>query len=89
MDINAERWPEMFLKFGPYAVLALFVIWVIPHTSKRLRDLPERAPSKSSHLRRPESNGGDTLLAWAGTPAPTIRTTFISSPRSWIRPTAW
>lgn len=44
MDINAELWPEMFLKFGPYAVLALFVIWVIPHTSKRLRDLPERAP---------------------------------------------
>lgn len=44
MDINAELWPEMFLKFGPYAVLALFVIWVIPHTSKGLRDLPERAP---------------------------------------------
>lgn len=44
MDINAEIWPELFLKFGPYAVLALFVIWVIPHTSRRLRDLPERAP---------------------------------------------
>lgn len=44
MAINAEMWPEMLLKFGPYAVLALFVLWVIPHTSKRLRDLPERAP---------------------------------------------
>lgn len=44
MDINAEMWPEMLLRFGPYAVLALFVLWVIPHTSKRLRDLPDRAP---------------------------------------------
>lgn len=44
MDINAEMWPEMLLKFGPYAVLVLFVLWVIPHTSKRLRDLPDKAP---------------------------------------------
>lgn len=44
MELNAEMWPELFLKFGPYAVLALFVLWVIPHTSKRLSGVTNNAP---------------------------------------------
>jgi len=37
MDINLEVWPELIFKFGPYAILALFVLWGAPRASKRMQ----------------------------------------------------
>lgn len=43
-DINLEVWPELIFKFGPYAILALFVLWVAPRASKRMQNLTKTAP---------------------------------------------
>jgi hypothetical protein len=44
MDLNIEAWPEIIFKFGPYAILALFVLWVTPRASKRMQDITKTAP---------------------------------------------
>lgn len=44
MDVNLEVWPELIFKFGPYAILALFVLWVAPRASKRMQALTKTAP---------------------------------------------
>lgn len=45
MDLNLQAWPALLLQFGPYAILALFLLWVIPRSWKRLQELPDTAPS--------------------------------------------
>lgn len=44
MDLNIEAWPELIFKFGPYAILILFVLWVVPRTSKNMKDISKTAP---------------------------------------------
>lgn len=44
MDIDISAWPELLFKFGPYAILALFILWVTPRASKRMQDLTKSAP---------------------------------------------
>lgn len=44
MDLNPQAWPELLLEFGPYAILALFILLVIPRSSKRLQQLTNAAP---------------------------------------------
>lgn len=43
-EINLEVWPELIFKFGPYAILALFVLWVAPRASKRMQNITRTAP---------------------------------------------
>jgi len=44
MDIDIAAWPELIFKFGPYAILALFVLWVTPRASKRMQNITKTAP---------------------------------------------
>lgn len=44
MEIDIASWPELIFRFGPYAILALFVLWVAPRASKRMSDLTKTAP---------------------------------------------
>lgn len=44
MDIDITTWPELIFKFGPYAILALFVLWVTPRASKRMQEITKTAP---------------------------------------------
>lgn len=44
MNIDIATWPELIFKFGPYAILALFVLWVTPRASKRMQDITKTAP---------------------------------------------
>lgn len=44
MDLNPQAWPELLLEFGPYAILALFVLWVLPRSSKRMQQMTNTAP---------------------------------------------
>ncbi|MGD8380257.1 MAG: hypothetical protein PVI37_04700 [Gammaproteobacteria bacterium] len=44
MDVNLQSWPDLLLSYGPYAILALFVLWVVPRSSKRMQAVTENAP---------------------------------------------
>jgi hypothetical protein len=44
MEPNLQAWPELLIEYGPYAILALFVLWVIPRSSKKLQTLTTTAP---------------------------------------------
>lgn len=44
MEFNPQSWPELLLEFGPYAILALFVLWVLPRSSKRMQQMTDSAP---------------------------------------------
>jgi hypothetical protein len=44
MELNPEAWPELIFSFGPYAILILFILWVVPRTSKRMQNITETAP---------------------------------------------
>jgi len=41
-----QEWPELILKYGPYAVLALFAIWVAPRQTKIFLDSQSKEPAK-------------------------------------------
>ena len=44
MSVNPESWPGLLSDYGPYAILALFVAWVVPSASKRLRQIKQTDP---------------------------------------------
>jgi hypothetical protein len=44
MELNPETWPELVFNFGPYAILVLFILWVVPRASKRMQNMTETAP---------------------------------------------
>ncbi|MBD3670223.1 MAG: hypothetical protein HUJ29_05560 [Gammaproteobacteria bacterium] len=44
MKLNAEAWPELIFNFGPYAILVLFILWVVPRATKRTSELSKAAP---------------------------------------------
>lgn len=54
-----EVWPELLLRFGPYAVLALFLLLVVPRSSKYLANLDANTP-KSVRM----TATGAVVLSW-------------------------